>query len=420
MKIGIIGGGAAGLTCAWLLDQDCDVTLFEKQDHLGGHADTVQVELEGETIPIDAGFEFFSDEMFPYFNRLLSILNVSVHKYPLTYTFYKTDGSSTIAIPPFHDNAISWNTLLPINMFDLIDLNHIIAAGKTVVDTKNTSITIEQFIENIPLLPEGFKNGFLYPFLAAGWGAPLNDFKKFAAYDVLTWCVKNKPGGMLPLHWNEVVGGTGTYIQALAGELSHTKVKLSSAIVSVTYLDGTYTVTESNGTVSYFDHLVLATDAYEARELLKDIPHTLDVRSILASVSYFHTVIAVHGDKRFMPLNKSDWSVINVRYTGSYSLITVFKSWKSRSPVFRSWITYDAQDALPEPLYALRNYYHPKVDLPYFQAQKALALVQGNYNLWFAGLYTYGVDSHDSAIFSAVHIAQRLAPQSRRLQALTS
>ena len=65
LKVGIIGGGAAGLTTAWLLDHDCDVTLFEKQARLGGHVDTVHVDIQGEQIPIDAGFEFFQTPCFP-------------------------------------------------------------------------------------------------------------------------------------------------------------------------------------------------------------------------------------------------------------------------------------------------------------------------------------------------------------------
>ena len=67
MQIAVIGSGGAGLFTAWLLERDHQVTLFEKQTRLGGHADTVKVELDGQTFPIDAGFEFLSSEMFPRF-----------------------------------------------------------------------------------------------------------------------------------------------------------------------------------------------------------------------------------------------------------------------------------------------------------------------------------------------------------------
>lgn len=70
MKIGIIGGGTAGLTAAWLLEQDHEVVLFEQHDQLGGHVDT----LYHEDGPIECGFEFFSKPSFPFFFDCLTSL----------------------------------------------------------------------------------------------------------------------------------------------------------------------------------------------------------------------------------------------------------------------------------------------------------------------------------------------------------
>ena len=93
-------------------------------------------------------------------------------------------------------------------------------------------------------------------------------------------------------------------------------------------------------------------------------------------------------------------------------------------PLFRSWITYnvwtEASKILPDPLYALRTYHHPKVTPAYFATQKKIAQLQGKNNLWIAGFYTHDTDSHNSAIVSAIHIAKKLAPNSARLIQLTS
>src|SRR5260370_32597015 len=88
MKIGIIGGGIGGLTAAWLLQGHHEVTLFEKQDRLGGHADTVEVEQDSEVFPIDAGFEFFYDALFPRFNRLLALVGAQTRTYGVSVTIY--------------------------------------------------------------------------------------------------------------------------------------------------------------------------------------------------------------------------------------------------------------------------------------------------------------------------------------------
>lgn len=75
MRIGIIGGGGAGLTAAWLLEVEHDVTLYERAMRLGGHAWTIPVEVAGQIFPMDVGFEFSSASMFPTFGRLLRRLD---------------------------------------------------------------------------------------------------------------------------------------------------------------------------------------------------------------------------------------------------------------------------------------------------------------------------------------------------------
>ena len=47
MKIAIIGGGISGLTAAYLLHDEHDLTLFEANDYVGGHTHTHELEAEG-------------------------------------------------------------------------------------------------------------------------------------------------------------------------------------------------------------------------------------------------------------------------------------------------------------------------------------------------------------------------------------
>jgi glycine/D-amino acid oxidase-like deaminating enzyme len=59
MRIGIVGGGISGLPTAYLLSEDHEITLFEANTYLGGHANTVDVAMAGVTWPVDTGFIFF-------------------------------------------------------------------------------------------------------------------------------------------------------------------------------------------------------------------------------------------------------------------------------------------------------------------------------------------------------------------------
>jgi predicted NAD/FAD-binding protein len=77
MRIAIIGGGISGLTAAHLLCDDHEVTLYEANDYLGGHTNTVDVTLDGLTWPVDTGFIVFNERTYPNFIRLLDRLGVA-------------------------------------------------------------------------------------------------------------------------------------------------------------------------------------------------------------------------------------------------------------------------------------------------------------------------------------------------------
>lgn len=74
MKIAIIGSGIAGLTAAHHFDPAHDITLFEAGEHIGGHADTHDVELDGRHHRVDTGFIVFNHRTDPRFVELLADL----------------------------------------------------------------------------------------------------------------------------------------------------------------------------------------------------------------------------------------------------------------------------------------------------------------------------------------------------------
>ena len=76
MKIAIIGSGIAGNTLAHHLHQDHDITVFEAESHIGGHAHTHEIEHVGKKHSVDTGFIVFNDRTYPEFSALLHQLNV--------------------------------------------------------------------------------------------------------------------------------------------------------------------------------------------------------------------------------------------------------------------------------------------------------------------------------------------------------
>lgn len=416
MRIGIIGGGGGGLSTAWLLNDHHQVTLFEKEKRLGGHADTVYVEVDGSQVGIDAGFEFFSEAMFPTFVKLLKLLQVPLHEFEMTVSFYRTDHSQLTYLPPLRNGQLIWRSLTPWHILNFLQLQYVLTRARQLNDERDVRLTIQQYLNKLPVT-KNFKRNFINPFLLASWCCEPEDFDEFVAYNVLRYSYKHQLTGLKPFIWTEIAGGTQTYVQTLQRTLDQTTLRLGANISDITYADNAYTVRERDGQTHTFDHLVMATNANQAADLLKDIAFTEPVRKLLNRVEYFKTTIAVHSDERLMPHDKRAWSLVNTRYDGRHSSFSIYKPWLSpQRAIFKSWVTYESQ--LPDKLYATTTYLHGKVNRAYFETQQALSQYQGQNNLWFAGLYTNDVDCHESAIMSGVNIARHIAPHSTRLQQL--
>ncbi len=411
MKVGIIGAGSAGLTTAWLLDQECEVVLFEQQNRLGGHAHTIVVQHDNENIPIEIGFEFFNAWLFPKFNRLLNVLHVPIASFPLTYCFYTQEGVLTLSSQ--HAHRMLKQLFHPSRLSTLLQFMYLLQQGRRFARDADYTVTIEQFADTL-FLSEKFKNNFLYPFLTAGWGCSIDAFKQFSAYDILSW-ITQKAVTLKPQEWYEVVGGISVYINALVAQLEKTTIRKEATIEAHMYEQSNYLIIEKNGRKTNVDHLIIATDPQQAALLLKEIVLAEKVYKQLLSFESFPVLVAVHGDQRFMP-KKPDWSVANVKYDGQHSALTVYKPWhlNEASPIFRSWLP-GKNPLMPEPLYALEHFNHQKVMPEYFKTQTYLKNVQGENNLWLAGCYMDNLDSHESAIASALNIAEKLMPQSNRL-----
>jgi predicted NAD/FAD-binding protein len=76
-RVGVIGTGVSGLSCAWRLRELADLTLFESEKRPGGHSNTVIVEEEGRSISIDTGFIVFNKVTYPNLCGLFDELGVT-------------------------------------------------------------------------------------------------------------------------------------------------------------------------------------------------------------------------------------------------------------------------------------------------------------------------------------------------------
>ena len=422
-RIGIIGAGSAGLTSAWLLEEGHDVTVLEKSDRLGGHADTLTLNIAGHETRIEGAAEFVSGRNYPRFMALLRALGVETHSFPMTYSFMNTASGAEYLLPPFYEGGAARPDLytdfdyLTVNLQFLLFLQ----SAQALVAAPRDNRTLGQFLDGLGVLG-WFKRDFLLPFLGSFWGISLEEARRFEAYPSVQWLVNNSDGSGEPPVFEEVVGGLSYYIAVLASQLRRTRIYPSTEAVAVTRVGDEYWVTTAPGHRFVFDQLIFAANAQDSARLMTGIATAQRQRNLLRAVEYFKTTIAIHGDDSFMPHRRVNWGTVNVRYDGHRSAMTTYLPWhNTRARVYKSWVSYEADHGLPmpSPLYARREYWHPKLTAAYSAMQRGIAPLQGASGLWIAGMHTQGMDNHESAVVSAIAIARRLLPHSRRLAEIT-
>ena len=69
-RIAIVGTGISGLACGHFLNRHHDITLFEKDDRIGGHSHTVVVDEGDAKVPVDTGFMVYNEVTYPLLTRL--------------------------------------------------------------------------------------------------------------------------------------------------------------------------------------------------------------------------------------------------------------------------------------------------------------------------------------------------------------
>ena len=87
-RIAIVGTGISGLTSAYLLNRQHDITVFEANDYIGGHTATKDVSVNGEQFAIDTGFIVFNDWTYPNFIKLLTQLGVAYQETEMSFSVH--------------------------------------------------------------------------------------------------------------------------------------------------------------------------------------------------------------------------------------------------------------------------------------------------------------------------------------------
>ncbi len=407
-KIAIIGGGIAGLTAGYLLNDKYDITLFEKDSRLGGNAYTLETR-NGEKIDI-AVFSY-SKNSYPNFFKLLSKLNVKASFFRLSGLFLTYKNLDTKKIFDISIITLNPKRLLVSAYSTLILLLNIRRGIKLLDAGKFEGLTTE---EAFALMPKIERKAYLQLVfticLAASMyydevlKSPASFF--FGKLKKTLSSVKDFMGLRCMTH------GTRSYINALANPIKN-KIVLNSNIKSIARNEKNVILKMDDGKELKYDKVIFACNADQALNLMET--PTGEEKRLLGTWKFKDGLGIVHTDDSMFP-EEEFRNTYYYMYTDKddkiFTSINVFYNHLRGVPKNSNYIgTQFPNFPIKEELIEFKKYFRTPVFEPEsFATTKELPSLNGSMNSYFCGSY-FGFGLHEDAVSSAIEVAKHFGVQ---------
>ncbi len=406
-KIAVVGGGISGLSAAYYLAPDHDVTLFEAAPRLGGHARTVMAGKAGDQ-PVDTGFIVFNYVTYPYLTRLFRELDVPVIKSEMSFGASIDAGRIEYGLNSLRCITAQRRNFVRPPYYKMIA--DIIRFGKHAEGIAQDDISIGELVDELGL-GRWFRDYYLLPMCGAIWSTPTGEIDQFPAKTLVRFFRNHALlAGSGKHQWWTVKGGSIEYVRRLQTALVSRGCKIRTDTAVTTVQRGPFGVSllAKGAAKQNFDDVIFACHSDQALRILGQDATAAETEA-LSSVRYQPNKAVLHCDPTQMPLRRACWS-----------------SWSYRSQEGAIGVTYwmNKLQAIPEddPLFVSLNpscaiaadkiydeveFSHPIFDAAALRAQERIRWMQGENSTWFAGAWNrHGF--HEDGIASAMRVVRKL------------
>ena len=393
MKLAIVGSGISAMTCAHYLKGKYDISIFEKNDYLGGHTHTHR--MDGFTL--DTGFIVFNLQTYPNMLKMFEELGIQRRKSDMSFSVHNLQtGLQYTGYKPF---AQKRNLLLPRHWKFLREIQTFFQVGKRDLHKRNPESIREYCSKNG--LSDYFLENFIVPLSSAIWSTP--DTKEFPIGLLLPFFHNH---GLLSarkdFQWYTVKGGSDAYTKKIAAGLD---IHLEEPVLSVH--EGASVQLETTRQAYEFDYVILACHSDESLAIAKGLPEKK--RELLSKFRYNRNLAVLHTDESAMPSLKQAWSswnhIIDEEKASTVYWLNKLQGPNTPTNYFVSINPF--RDIRQEKIIRTMHYDHPLFTIENFELQKRLQELNENTRIFFAGAY-FGHGFHEDGCRAGVEVVRRL------------
>lgn len=430
-RIAVIGSGISGLSAAWQLaaaGSRNHVTVFEAGSHFGGHANTVDLTLNGVTHGVDTGFLVYNERTYPHLISLFDELKVDVAASDMSFSVQspKADGS-----PGLEWSGSSLDTVFAQRrnllrprfwrmLADILRFNRLTTALAERNQDAQLAQPISAFLDEHGF-SAAFRDDYLLPMIGCIWSCPTDQMLQFPIATLIRFChnhgliqVTNRP------QWFTVRGGSRQYVRKMLTRLQGPHdARLNTPVRSVRRLDSSVLVQTDNGSEP-FDAVIFACHSDQALRLLGPDASAAE-RSVLGAIRYQPNTAVLHTDTSVLPVRQKAWAAWNYERAADqqqeearvclHYLLNRLQPLPWQTPVIVS--LNPVRPVADEHVHQRFEYDHPVFDMAAIKAQRRVPELQGKQRTWFCGAWC-GYGFHEDGLKSglaAADLVTRALPQ---------
>jgi uncharacterized protein len=415
----IVGGGVAGLTAAYLLQDKYQIALFEKSGRIGGNAYTLTTPEGGEADIAACAFGKISyKNVFKLFSKL-HIETVSPFKidpfssFGLGLSFCNLDTQKSLYITPGIKGLLA-------QRFEIFRPSHLNSLWRLIRGLRRASrlleagdlkgLSVADALQKLPQLTGEAKLIFIGDLCLissmhcdAVLDAPMEFFiEKLRTHEDLS-----PPKALFSVHFTK--NGTKSYVDALSAGYKD-KIRLNAGIKTVVRRDNKVKLIMEDGEAFLFDKVVFACNADQALDLL-EAPTEAEKR-LLGAWKYTEGMIVVHSDhscfpkKEFMNgytfLYKEKGRCLETSISGSLCMLPGVSDRCNLISTQHPNISIDKGRIVFEKIFRT-----PLFDFNSCSTTRELPSLNGINNSYYCGSH-FGFGVHEDAVTSAIVVAEKL------------